>query len=1601
MAKPVITPSLTSAAPGTRITCVATGDITPAYWLEQGGSNEMTVEAAGTLLVTPTATEKIKITAQKMIDAGWVKYPIHASQVTDAGLVTNHQGLVWQCQVRDSVGQVIIGWNMWTYPSPVLYLIDIHDHQSLLYRHQQNFPFAANKVIELGMDTGYMYTFYDGNFLYGDAHRVNPVWPCVARFAASYSGSLQLLPGGGQANFRFSLPVLEGNQALIHLPTSLNMSLNCYDASDQVILDSEATAAFNSRAYAQQTSGAPEMKFTMPAGVTVKKIRVFYQANGTQTLALADQKTITMTGGAAAPLQITAPVPPVTLDPGQTVSVVCNYPSSELVYTAGGGGGSFSGSTYTASQNAGNTYFIHVARGAEAVQLTVAVRAKVTPAAVSMVGLTAQGITINADVTNYATTGWTTDGGTLSAQAIRGVTYTAPNSVGTYHVYAQTAFGQLVTTVTVTASGGTTATGFRLLPEAGYAVEVGAQVLVSAVTDLTPLTWAVLENLRIDGANNNVIIQDNSVIARAWLANAFGTEGGVLEWTLGSAFIPLSASDTFRLDWGVQSAAQGTALGPSIANAYFAANGISGQLDFITATTGPIRTTTTIQPDAGTAMRIQIPNPYTGTWMIFLKNTSLSNFVLVDSFAGPAEPRYVRFSYFPRLQSYPSNAAPVGWPHLTGRWERFYPPNWTALLLNAQGQTIGTLPLSTLEASGGGPNNSFPQQARVTASSAGSGRVSAQYPSGQAAANIVPIAISQTSTALDVIFPAVSPFTMNPGEVITVTANYDPALLSYFASGGGSFGFTPETKNIYTAQTRAGSGAYFDVRKGSEQVRIFVVIRAALTPSSQFASPGSTTYLTFNYDGAITVGATGGTVSLGDYLGGGMRQVIFTAPLTAGTFTITADSSVGSSSATVTVQAQAAINITNTNADVEPGTQTTINTNYPAAEVTFSVSPQAGSFSGAVWTAPQGAGAYTITATRAGAGSDTVVLTVPLRITPKNPASIAQGGQIQFSANFGTVTWSVAPGNGSINSSGLYTAPLSAGQYGVSVNATVGGSPRSDTATVTVSGAQLAVNGPTSVTLQPGQTYRVLTNYPLAEVNYTAVAPGSFGTGADKNLYTAPQDAGAYTAYVARGNESITMTMTVPVVLTPASVTLGNGEVQIFSVNSNVTNFATTGWAATGGTLTTPAVRTVQYNAGTTAGTFGITAITAAGTVTAPITLTGAAGGAFSITYPADPITLNPGATITLGFNIPYDASVTLTATGGSFSGAAYTAPQTAGTYTVTATREGQSDTLTVKIPLVVSPGTVVCGPGARVPLLVNHPSPVFSVAVGAGSMEGSTFVASFNVTSFPQGIIVTAAGGLQAVVPVVIQSTQLVVYGSSTLTLSGGSSYEVSSNVPPSAATYTAFGGHFENTNTYVAPQFAGNYYFTVSYEGQSARIDVFVPLRIQPDVARLSAGQTQQFSVNAPSATWSATEGEIDPVTGFYEAPAQGTVATITATTPTGSDTAQVLLLEEFPYSPTYAVEGSQARDAIVVKLEDGRRHGRAQGASFKTYDLHFDSREQAELEAVLRWHHDRYPERPFLFNDADLSLYVAAVFDSDVRWQDMGECRFNYAFRILETP
>jgi hypothetical protein len=426
------------------------------------------------------------------------------------------------------------------------------------------------------------------------------------------------------------------------------------------------------------------------------------------------------------------------------------------------------------------------------------------------------------------------------------------------------------------------------------------------------------------------------------------------------------------------------------------------------------------------------------------------------------------------------------------------------------------------------------------------------------------------------------------------------------------------------------------------------------------------------------------------------------------------------------------------------------------------------------------------------------------------------------------------------------------------------------------------------------------------------------------------------------------------------------------------------------------------------AGTYTLEGLTDFGNVTATITVTGTAAVPVTITNP-DPTAVEPGGQLTINTNYP-SSEITFSATGGTFVGNVYTAPLQAGSYTITATRGASSDTMVVTVPVRISPASVVLQPGQTQQFTVNHSSYTWSVSNSGGGISATgEYTAGFTPGTYPNGVRVSTPAGV-AYATVTIQQIDLVVYGPRAITLEPGASYRVESNPFGRSVSYTAFGGSFgtgSDANLYTAPTTAGNYHFSVTYAGQSIRIDVHVPLRISPKTINLAGGETYQFTVNAPGANWtvSSTSGQTGSITsnGLYTAPASGgTVVTVTASGNGDSDTALVYFLDIYPYNPTYSVEGETQPRVVLIRTEDGNPKGRLRSdAPFKRqYSLRYVSRSKTEFLAAMAFHRARFPDKPFLFHDVNVGEYVAVYFDSGFKWQIDGGCSFTYSWRLIEV-
>ena len=441
-----------------------------------------------------------------------------------------------------------------------------------------------------------------------------------------------------------------------------------------------------------------------------------------------------------------------------------------------------------------------------------------------------------------------------------------------------------------------------------------------------------------------------------------------------------------------------------------------------------------------------------------------------------------------------------------------------------------------------------------------------------------------------------------------------------------------------------------------------------------------------------------------------------------------------------------------------------------------------------------------------------------------------------------TVDWSTT--GGTIDGSGLYTAPANAGTY--LVVATQQGGSFADTAQVSVTvpppTLTAVVLTPATAALQFAQTRQFSAVGQLSDGSSTSIAVTWTATGGTINsggLYTAGNTAGTFRVIARSANglaDTSAVTITAPTItgisLTPATVSLQSGQTQQFSVSATLSNGGTqtnppVTWTATGGAMNT----TGLYTAGATAGGFRVIASSSNGrTDTSAVTITTPTITAITVT-PAT-ATLSGGQTLQFAISATLsngatqvNPSVTWTATGGTVTtGGLFTAGATAGNFRViAASANGRADTSAVTI-------------------------------------TASTITA----------ISLTPATAN-------LQSAQTQQFSVSATLSNGGTQANPT-------VTYSVTGGTITPGGLYTAGAAAGSFRVIATAAGgvaDTSAITITIPtitaIVVTPASTSVGVGQTQQFTAAAtlssggtqsnPAVTWSATGGTIS-ASGLYTA-------------------------------------------------------------------------------------------------------------------------------------
>ena len=276
------------------------------------------------------------------------------------------------------------------------------------------------------------------------------------------------------------------------------------------------------------------------------------------------------------------------------------------------------------------------------------------------------------------------------------------------------------------------------------------------------------------------------------------------------------------------------------------------------------------------------------------------------------------------------------------------------------------------------------------------------------------------------------------------------------------------------------------------------------------------------------------------------------------------------------------------------------------------------------------------------------------------------------------------------------------------------------------------------------------------------------------------------------------------------------------------------------------------------------------------------------------------------------NTAVTWTASGGTVStNGQYTAPSSAGTYTVTATSaadytKSASAVVTVSQPaqvsISVSPRTVSLQSGAQqqfgASVSGTSNTAVIWSASGGTVSTGGLYVApsvagTFTVTATSAA---DSSKSASAVVTVSQPAQVAISLSPATASLQTGTQQQFNASVSGTTntgVTWTASGGTVSAGGLYVAPSVAGTFTVTAtsaadSSKSASAVVTVSQPAQVaislSPATASLQTGTQQQFNASVSGTTntgvtWTASGGTVS-AGGLYVAPSVAGTFTVTAT-------------------------------------------------------------------------------------------------------------------------
>ena len=628
--------------------------------------------------------------------------------------------------------------------------------------------------------------------------------------------------------------------------------------------------------------------------------------------------------------------------------------------------------------------------------------------------------------------------------------------------------------------------------------------------------------------------------------------------------------------------------------------------------------------------------------------------------------------------------------------------------------------------------------------------------------------------------------------------------------------------------------------------------------------------------------------------------------------------------------------------------------------------------------------------TKSSSGVVSLVAVVPVAVTV-SPASVSLGAgqQRQFSATVTgstntAVTWSLSSPIGSISTSGLYTAPatITTAQTVSAIATSVVDGTKSSSGVITLTPTVAVAVSPASVSLVAGQQRQfsaTVTGSTNTAVRWSLSSP--IGTISTSGLYTAPatittaQNVSVIATSVADSTKSssgvITLSPTVAVAVSPASVSLVAGQQRQFSATVTGSTNTSVRWSlsspigtiSTSGLYTAPATITTAQNVSVIATSVADGTKSASGVITLSPT----------VAVAVSPASVSLGA----GQQRQFSASVTgstntavrwsLSSPIGTISTSGlYTAPATIATaQTVSAIATSVADgtksssgiiTLSPTVAVAVSPASVslVAGQQRQFSATVTGStntavrwslsSPIGTISTSGLYTAPATIATAQNVSVIATSV---ADGSKSGSGVITLSPTVAVAVSPASVSLGAGQQRQFSATVTGSTNAAVRWSlsspiGTISTSGLYTAPatittaQTVSAIATSVADSSKaSSGVITLVPtvaVTVSPASVSLGAGQQRQFTASSngvlASVTWSMSPavGSIT-TTGLYTAPASIsgtqiiTVQAVSTTSKTVVGTASVTLVpasspsSSVPPSNGYSVRFQQVSTGLQV--------------------------------------------------------------------------------------